>query len=238
MAQTMSDGALYPNQQLRAVSLETFFKGRLSTLAGFGAVQERFKDRLDNLFVPNVQPGEPFALRPYQLRPANQKESLALAMNQATYVSFDYPGFTRFVDVAMDLLAPTLEILRVDSLERVIHRYDNQMIIQRDERGRLPIKDILKLMLPDGPAGDELVALDIGWSRPWTNGLTETKVWVEQQDGWCVFKWSIAAVVSPGGAVADLRRSAESAHDEARRRFEELITDEFRSFLRQTEADE
>lgn len=171
---------------------------------------------------------------PYQLRPANQKESLALAMNQAAYVSFDYPGFDRFADSALDLLLPTLEILGVTELERVVHRHDNQMVIQRDERGLLQLGDVLKLALPDGPADNELASLDVGWSRGWAHGLTETRVWVEQQqEGWCVFKWTILATVVPGGSVADLRRCAQAAHDEARRRFEALITDEFREFLSQ-----
>ena len=47
-------GPQYPNQQLRSVSLETFFPGRFSMLAGLERLQSRVGSELPNLFVPNV----------------------------------------------------------------------------------------------------------------------------------------------------------------------------------------
>jgi hypothetical protein len=228
-----TDSPLYPNQQLRSVGLEACFRGHLSYPTRFGAVQDRFGERLGTLFVPTLVPGEAFGLRPYQLRSAAQKELLGIGLNRVIYVSFEYAGHDAFIGPALDLVGGALQLLSVPMLESVVYGYENEMIVRRDADGRIPIGGILKVVLPDGAAGDELTALDVSWTRQWQHGLVGTRVWVEDQEQWSLLRWSISATVVPAGAPEDLPAFASRAHAEARGRFEALITDEFREFLRQ-----
>lgn len=218
------------------MSLETFFGGHLSVLARAGQVQDTFAERFDSLFVPNVNPGEPLALRPYQLRPRGQHEPLAIAVNQATYVSFRYPGHCVFLDTATDVLASTLEILGIERLERVVYRYENEMALQRVGSGAVALSDIFRLTFPDGP-GDGLTSFDMDWTRQWPQGLAGTRIWLEDDAGVCLLRWTLTATVVPAGPSASLREYATAAHEHASQCFEQLITDKFRQFLRTEEQE-
>src|SRR5687767_3717261 len=61
-------GPRYPYQQLRSVSLETYFKGRFSVTSGLERVQQRVDRELPTVMVPHAQHGEPLTLRPFQMR--------------------------------------------------------------------------------------------------------------------------------------------------------------------------
>ncbi len=122
-------GRRYPNQQLRAVSLEVFFRGRMATFSRFERVQERFKDELPDLFVPSAIPNEPSAMRPYHLRSADGQESLAIAVNQVALVSFDYPGHAKFLERVARTLPYVLKEFGVEDLARVLYRYENELAL-------------------------------------------------------------------------------------------------------------
>lgn len=220
----------YPNQQLSSVSLETFFSGQFTVLSRLEKVQARVKERLPLLFVPNAESGEALALRPYQLRDVAGVESLAIALNQVTYVSFVYPGYQTLAQTAVPLLAETLEILDVPELQRVAYRYENEIGLTRDEHEVLPLSSILKLDMPSW-CGDDFTAFELSWQKKWAKGQVGSHARVEQVNGVEVLKLTVVAVVLPAGKTEDLRLLADCAHSEAVSCFESMITDEFRSYI-------
>jgi uncharacterized protein (TIGR04255 family) len=229
-------GPLYPNQQLKSVSIETFFGGQLSVLGGLADVQARFREELPQLFVPNAQEGEALALRPYQLRNAKSTRSLAIALNQATYIGFDYPGFQEFFDEALPVLSEALNLLGISDLQRVAYRYENEIGIARDERLRFPIGSVLRLEMPAW-CGSEFTEIDFGWQCLWEKGQIGTTVRIEHANGFDVLKISLVAVVVPAGPVALLSDHVKLAHNEARVRFESMITEEFRKYISRSVED-
>ena len=234
-----TSGPEYPNQQLKSVSLETYFKGKLDVVIRLGEVQARFSERLSELYVPNVQAGDALALRPYQLRPPDQSETLAVAVNQATYASFRYPGYTAFIAQATTFLEPTLAILGIDRLERVVYRYENEIALSRDENQEIPVQEIVCVAAVDVEGVLGVRALDVSWTRRWLHGTVGAKVVVEAAPhlGIDVLRISIFAEHNPAGAAASLRDYADSVHALARSVFESMITAEFRTFLRGGQAD-
>ena len=229
----------YPNQQLRSVSIETYFPGRLRALSALGDVQDAVEDALPNLFVPNIQPGESVALRPYQLRDEEQKRSLAVSVNQVTYVSFDYPGFDAFSAEALPLVGAVLSAIKPKKLNRVVYRYENEVGIARESGGALPVDRIFPGILPrvfsnDGEIGP-CRSLDIGAEHHWKDGDAEGvrgfHAWLDESSGTPSLRVAVLGVVENCDGVTDLPRATKAAHRVSVGLFESLISDEYRRFI-------
>ncbi len=241
---SMGSGPKYPNQQLRSVSLETYFPGELGSFSRFGAVQEALRESLPNLFVPNLQPGEPVALRPFQLRDVEQTKSLALAVNQATYVSFRYPGYDSFAAEAVPMVAGALAHLNPTKLNRVVYRYENELGIAREAKGELGIERIFPGVISNvfvqgdmaGPAKALDTAVEHAWQADGFEGARGFHARTENVGSSLVFKLTVFGAVE-GCAVADLDRAAATAHRVGISLFEALISPAFREFISANQGD-
>jgi uncharacterized protein (TIGR04255 family) len=225
---------LYPNQQLQSVSLCTYFSGRASALTGLSDVQREFDDRFPRLYVPHAVHGQATSLQPYQLRSGDngRQEALAVAVNQATYISFEYPGYPTFSREACGVLARTYEIINVMQLLRVEYRYENLIAVERLQ-GVLSLDKIARPLVPSGCSTDQgLVALRTEWRAKWSKGVLGIAAIVEEEGGVDVLRLIISAVCDPAGAVTQLEGFASDAHGQARACFESIITDEFRDVLK------
>ena len=218
-------GPKYPNQQLRSVSLETFFPGRLSAYAVLGQVQDAVIDRLPNLFVPNAQDGDALALRPFQLRDEFQKRSLAIAVNQVSFVSFDYPGADAFLEESIELVTKALTIVSPPTLSRVVYRYENQLGVARESDGTVAIEKLFPGVLPGGAAAVTCAAIDSKvegrWQRGDAHGNVGHHVRVEQELGLELLRVQVfASVEAP--AISALQSASHLAHDVALEHFEKI----------------
>lgn len=234
----MADGPKYPNQQLRSVSLETYFPGRLNVSAVLGQIQESVEERLPNLYVPNVIPGEAVALRPIQLRDTDLSRSLAIATNQATYVAFQYPGFDAFAQEAIPILSDTLRAIGPKKLNRVVYRYENEVGLGRDERGVLPIDRLFPGLLPKVfTAGDRVGQLkavnsscEQSWEEGGARGVRGFQATTEENGALTVFRITIFGAVEDI-QVSGLRESTALAHQVGVSLFEAMISREFIEFI-------
>lgn len=223
-------GPQYPNQQLRSVSLETYFPGRFSMFAALDRVQDRVAGELPNLFVPNVQLAEGLGLRPYQMRNAAQTESLAVALNQATFISFAYPGYTEFSGRALELLDVVYQECGIRELDRVVYRYENEISLSR-VKGCVQIDRIMKLPLPEWCGAEQgLLDVNLGWHRNSAHGSLgfQLEIGPFSDGSGEALKITIWSMVRPAGGIEQLARCASVAHEEAKAYFEEMITDDFR----------
>lgn len=200
--------------------------------AGLDDVQREVQDRMPDLFVPNAQPGMATALRANHFKSQDRSKALAVALNQATYVSYDYPGHVSFIEEAVTLLTRTLELLRIDDLNRVVYRYENEIGIGREENDVLPLNRILRMPKTTWCGFDSLLAIGMEWSRMWERGQLITRLAVDEVRGAPVLQLGLAAQVAPAGSVGALREFAEDAHRVARECFDSMITDDFRALLR------
>jgi uncharacterized protein (TIGR04255 family) len=196
-----------------------------------GEVQREFEDRLSNLFVPTVEPGEPLALRPYQLRDPTESRSLALSFNQATYVAFDYPGYEEFGAEAVRVLGRALELLRVEDLTRVVYFYDNAIDLPVEKGGKLPLHLLLNLDFPNWLGQDDFSQLHLEWRRLWERGFVMGKVFQETSDGRVTLRMQLRAGAEPGGDAKELATQVEATHARACELFDSMVTDRFRAFL-------
>ena len=229
--------ARYPNQQLRSVSLETYFPGRFAATAAWGLVQERLSHRLPQLFVPGDTIGAPPALRPYQLRDDQGTRSLALALNQATYIALsDYPGFDDFIAEAVPVLEDVHATAGGTALSRVAYRYENAVSLGRGPDGTLALAEIIELDLPAWAGTNDLRSLNLELRRGWERGEVHVHLFDETEGGGSVLRLVIAADVRHSEA-ARLAHDAAAAHAQARGVFESMIAPTFRAFLEWTPSE-
>jgi len=234
----MADGPKYPNQQLRSVSLETYFPGRLNVARVLGDIQDLVEDRLPNLYVPNLVPGEAPALRPVQLRDSPLRRSLAVAINQATYVAFDYPGFDAFARESVATLSAALAKIRPRKLNRVVYRYENEVGIGRDENGILPLDRLFPGLIPQVFAGTPdsgrmktaNSSCEQAWEDDGYRGVRGFQAMIEDTGNLTVLRIMIFGAVEDT-QVSTLRESTDLAHRVGVSLFESMISQEFRTFI-------
>lgn len=237
----MSEGPKYPNQQLRSVSLETYFPGRMRVFGVLGDIQAAVEHSFPNLFVPNMQPGEALALRPFQLRDTSQARSLAIAVNQVTFVSFAYPGYDSFSAEAVPLIRTALDMIEPRIMSRVVYRYENEVGLEREPGGSLAFERAMPGVVPEvfksdahkGPARAINAAFEHGWEEGGQQGARGFHAWTEDSGGMTVFRMSVFGSVE-GCNVAELEQATAKAHEVGESLFEDLISDQFREFISST----
>jgi len=202
-------------------------------LAGLDEVQKTFGDRFPNLLVPHAQEGRAVALQPYHLKNEALEESLAIALNQATYISFAYPGYPHFVKNALEILSTTLKLLGVLQLQRVAYRYENEIAVERRADGTLPIEEVLELPIDARARGDGLFDISFESRRKWIHGSFITRLAVDDDADSDLVRLTLVAIIEPAGSVEQLAAYAKSTHDFAYEQFESLITKDFREYIRQ-----
>ena len=230
-----SAGPKYPNQQLRSVSLETFFSGRLRAMSAIADIQERLRGTYPNLFVPNASLGHAPALQPYQLRDATGRKSVAISVNQASFVIFDYPGHQAFLREALDVLPEVHRAIGVDALDRVVYRYENELGIGRRAPAN-PVALAFPGVVPTVFAGDPARTRGLNstaeqtWKEaPWT-GASGFQVQTQDIEGTTVLRVVVFGTVEAVDA-GRLPEAARKAHEMGVGLFESLISDSFRQFI-------
>jgi uncharacterized protein (TIGR04255 family) len=227
-------GPKYPNQQLRSVSLETHFPGQLGVYAVLGEVQAAVQATLPNLFVPNLQPGDPVALRPFQMRDPEQRRSLAVAVNQVTFVSFDYPGYDTFSAEALPVISAALGRIKPDKLNRVTYRYENEVGIARDAEGWLQLDPTFPGIVPAVFSGNLVRTVNSSSEHRWQEGPFQGArgfhARIEEERGVSVLKLNVFGSVE-GTEVGHLKEATNFAHRVGLDLFESLISENFRQFI-------
>ena len=237
---TKPKGPKYPNQQLRSVSLETYFPGRLGAYAVFGEIQAKVEETLPSLFVPNFQSGQPSALRPFQMRDEAQSRSLAVAVNQVSFITFEYPGYVAFMEEALPVVSAALDCIRPSTLNRVIYRYENELGMSWDQASGLAVDLTFPGIVPpsfkETPCRAVNAAYEHGWAHGKFHGTRGFHARSDEEGGNTVFKVAVFAGIE-GCEVRDLAEAAAEAHGVGVELFEALISPKFRQFISSDRGD-
>lgn len=224
-------GPRYPNQQLEAVSLETYFPGRFSMFSRMSDIQDALVSELPHLYVPSLRDGEAFALRPYELRSADDLTSLAVAINQLSFVSRSYPGYEEFVDTAIKVLKHPLAEMGVSDISRVIYKYQNKIGVLRKDDGTLPLGEIFGEAFGSIFGSSAATQIETSWTHRTDDGLLSVALAADPDSPFSSLRLVIAGIIQPAGPVSALASYAAMAHERASKYFESIISEEFRQTL-------
>jgi uncharacterized protein (TIGR04255 family) len=225
---------IYPNSPLAEVVCEIRFPGEVEIEGRRHEFFAKVRDEYPNVLVPPAQAGKHLALEPYRFEREDKTAGIMVAMNLLALYARDYPGFARFKAEFMRLHRLFGQTFTLDRLTRVGWRYINVIPFARQE-GLIPLAQFLKVgfQIPR-IVPERIQALDLTLLSKTDRGAVTTKLTTMLRD--------------PGGQEAilldfdyskeqDLQFSQtaiylDEAHAFTRGLFEELITDEYRQYLK------
>ena len=91
---------------------------------------------------------------------------------------------------------------------------------------------MLQFSLPDGGNLSDLGEINFLWNRRWRHGQVLGHIRTEKKGNQEELIVVFAAVVDPAGPASDLEKFTRRAHEKAQRIFEDMITDEFRAYIK------
>ncbi len=200
-----------------------------------GEVQAELESELPQLLVPNARDSEPLALHPFHLRNDSNTRSLAMSVNQTSYFALgDYPGSNTFLKEAELTITRALELMEIDTLNRVAYRYDNAIPLAGEAGEELPLEHLINLSDSGWLGTTSFTKLSVDWERKWQSGRLGGRIFQESKEyGQCV-RMILFATVDPAGSREKLGEFASKAHAQALLLFEDIITNSFREFLKLT----
>lgn len=226
----MVSDEVYPNSPLRGVVFEIRFPGEPAIECHrdlfFDAVREHFPQVL----VPKLREGEAAALTPYHFQSADNSAALLTAMNLFAYRTNTYPGFAGFRAETLRWLKAFTGVFPIDKLNRTGLRYTN--VIPFPPGQGFPIEHYLKLQLHLG--GEQVTRFDQFFltSRILVGEGSLTMQVGHADEGGDAIVLDFDFAKEGELRIADIEEYLEQSHQETKKLFEGLLTDEYRSYMR------
>lgn len=231
------DDEIYPNQPLSDVACEVRFKGEMQVECQRYLFWDKIRGEYPDILVPQLQDGQAVALQHYKFRDPASNRSVAVALNSLAFSEMKYSGHKSFI-AEFDRLVTIFHATypSIGKITRVGWRYVNVMPFSR-ENGLIPLNRILNLdiSLP-GKIFQKTVALDLEWTGKCLDGEVLFKLAaVVRKD--IPEQEALILDIDFGQTRTDVRWSEikgiiEDARRKCRSIFEDLITGEYRNYLR------
>jgi len=231
------DDETYPNQPLSDVACEVRFAGEMQVECERHRFWNRIRSEYPSILVPQIENGQYVALKHYKFQNAEGNRSVAVALNSLAYSDTKYPGHRAFISEFARLAGifhDTFPDIR--QINRIGWRYINVMPFSRED-GKVPISRILKfdISLPSA-IFQSTKALNFEWTGRCLDGEVILKVQVavsKDNPG----AEALVLDIDFGQDRADIKwKEVGAVVEDGRRKcrglFEEMITDEYRSYLR------
>lgn len=224
----------YPNSPLAEVVFEIRFPGEPRIECNRDIFYEKVRGEFPNVLVPSIKVGGFPALEPYRFESENQKSGMMVAMNKFAYYVHLYPGYTQFSKEVLKWVTEFGKIYNILKLNRSGLRYINIIPFSREAR-LIPLNRFLKIRfdLPE-VFPDNFENLSLIFVSKTEEGAITTKI-----------ESIIAADRSHEAILLDFdyakeknltinygEQYLEESHAHTKRVFEELITDEYRRYLK------
>lgn len=225
---------IYPNSPLVEVVFEIRFPGEPRVECNRDNFYEIIRRDFPNVLVPSIKVGGFPSLEPYRFESEDKLMGMMIAINKFAYYVRHYQGYTQFSKEALDWIAQFDNTFKISKLNRTGLRYINIIPFSR-EGGLIPLKRFLKMRisLPE-IFPDNFENLSLVFISKTEGGAITTKI-----------ESIIAADRSHEAILLDfdyakekdlktdsIAQYLEESHSHTKRVFEELITDEYRQYLR------
>ncbi|MBF0568832.1 MAG: TIGR04255 family protein [Nitrospirae bacterium] len=196
---------------------------------------ESVRSEYSQVLVPQTKTGGVVALEPYIFERRDKSSGLMLAMNRFSFYCRKYQGFAEFKKMFLKILRGfRLAYPKIDKLTRTGFRYVNIIPFTRED-GVLPFNKFLKMNIqtpPSIPSQYENISLGL-ISKTDGGSITvrfETMLSVNQ--GGEAILLDLDFVKEKDLSIQSVGKYLEESHVFLLQLFEDLITDDYRAFLR------
>ena len=225
---------IYPNSPLVEVVCEVRFQAELDIECRRNEFYNRIRVKYPLLMIPAVQPGKAMQVQPYRFENQNRDAGIMLAIDKYSFYIRKYKGHKSFIKEFNRITAILCNIYPLQKILRIGWRYINIIPFAR-ENGFVPLQRFLSigLKVPDG-VSENFENLSIVFISRVSNGSITTKIETvlreeNQQEALLLdFDFGMTHNLS----FSKLNAHVNAAHKQARQLFEELITKEYREYLR------
>jgi len=221
---------VYPNSPLVEVVCEVRFPGELAIECRRDEFYEKIRDRYPTILVPEVGDG----LAPYRFENEGQTAEIMLAISRFSFHDKKYSGHKRFIKEFNDLVKTISQTYSLKKLARVGWRYINVIPFTRED-GIVPLQRFISVNvnLPEG-VSDQFENLSMVFISKVPDGTITTRIESiirsdDQQEALLLdFDFALTEKI----AFSTINSCVSRAHEQTRAIFENLITDDYRQYLR------
>ena len=221
---------VYPNSPLVEVVCEIRFPGELAIECRRDEFYEKIRERYPRILIP--QGGDRTA--PYRFENEEKTSEINLGLNRFSLHSKRYEGHRPFITEFVELSEMLYKTYNIKRLHRVGWRYVNVIPYTR-ENGIVPLNRFItaRVAFPKG-ISDEFENLSLMLISKVSKGSITTRIESiiradNQQEALLLdFDFGLTEDLS----FSKIRAHVNKVHKETRALFENLITDEYREYLR------
>lgn len=228
-------GPLYPNQPLVEVAVEVRFAAELLAEAQRPAFQAQVRDEYPRLLLPGAQGGVAPPFQHYRFEKDDESAGVQIAVNSFSCYSRQYPGASGFISETTRLFGLFWELVPELRINRVGWRYINAIPF---------IRESVSIPLSNYFTQDSIFGTGIHDNY---TQVSLKAVYGDDPDAVSVRLGSAVAAASPEEealildidcsvtAIKDgshVPKAVSDLHDRARGVFEEIISEQYRCFLR------
>jgi uncharacterized protein (TIGR04255 family) len=229
------DGEIYPNSPLVEVIFEIRFSGEPIVECRRDIFYESVRGEYSQVLVPQIKEESFVALEPYRFEKKDKSAGVMLAMNKFSFYCRKYPGFAEFKKEFMKLLRGFRKAYpRIGTLTRTGFRYVNIIPFTRED-GTLPFNKFLKMSIQAPPSiPPQYENISLGLISKTANGSITARVETMQspdKKGEAILL-DLDYAKEKGLNLQNVGKYLEESHTFSRQLFEDLITEDYRTFLR------
>lgn len=224
---------VYPNSPLAEVVFELRFAGEPAIECRRDEYYRAIRHDFPKVWVPNAEIGKPLAFQPYQFQSEDDHETVMAAINRFAYSTKRYAGFAKFKLRAMRLAKDFCEQFGICKLNRMGLRYINIVPFVRDT-GRIPWQQYftVRMNLPS-EAFDCLTNANFAYEAKCDAGTITTRIaCVRSGKTDEAFLLDFDFAKTEGATAAVLPAAIQEAHDETKRVFQEIVSDQYKAVMR------
>ena len=225
---------LYPNQPLVEVVCEIRFPWDLAIECRRHEFHKLIKEQYSGIFVPRPDPGQALETTPYRFEDPERHAGVMVAVDKFAYYETGYAGHQKFIAEFIRLAQVFADVFGLHKLNRVGWRYINIIPFTR-ESGVLPLRRLLNLgvKVPKS-VSEDFENLSIVLISRVSDGSITTKLQslIRPEDKQEAFLLDFDFGMTEALVFSKLLSYVKTAHDHTQALFEELITDEYRQYLR------
>lgn len=228
---------IYPNSPLVEVIFEIRFPGELQIECERHLFWERIRKEYPTIKVPHLKPEKAPALLPYKFDRKDGEMTAMIALNSFALSALKYPGFKEFKKEYLRLYKIFGEVFKIGRLNRAGWRYVNIIPFVR-EQGSIPLNHFLNLgfKLPECiPERFQTVGLEFVSRLEGATVTTKLNTLInddtKQEALLLDFDYAIESSAT-NLELSNVENYMDEAHKFTRQLFEDLVTDEYRQYLK------